>query len=333
MASVLSELTTSTATTTARISSPVGFGTIQIRPVGIRIRETPFSSHALVEEPGQTHLRFNRLMSNTLLGESSSELRGVELGQAATRNLMDSGISQGREKRRKLMHTTPAIDVDLTKDEGWDSIQDYGKFLGDTADTFQMDSYMSSPTRKAIPTSPGSDRGLHETQQAGWLSWRNIRFGSDFAHLAPLTSRENRTYARQSSKLIDWLSDPGNDWLFYAWNGLDQAIYPQVMPDEAQQRRETVEWEALETILQDSNEQANETQTLCSGELGWRPADPRGQSSFAKYLSQEAPQLPRPRLDDHVTRTEPSWSSNMGGSRDTRSVVSQDNHWRKTIFG
>jgi hypothetical protein len=58
------------------------------------------------------------------------------------------------------------------------------------------------------------------------------------------------------------------------------------------------------------------------------------QSSFAKYLSQDAPQSTVRYLDPRVTSVEPSRSSSMGGSDDdTRSIVSQDNHWRRTIFG
>jgi hypothetical protein len=337
MASVLSESPSST-TITATISSPAGLGTFQIRPSVSRIRE---GSYILGEETGQTQLKSNRLVAEVLHGESSSELRNAELGRAATRVLMSFGLNQ-REKRRRI--EPEPMDVDMeegsqTDNEGWESIQDYGNFLRETADTFGMDTSMPPPPepRRTVPARPEKPRIQESTQISpiDRLSGPKFRFTADFAHLAPLTARENRIQAQQSGKLIEWLSDTVNDRLFRGWGGLDQVVDAPPSPEEAQNQRQAVEVEALQRILEVPDDQSSNIQFHGTGELGWGSGGARGQNTFAKYLSQEAPQSSSAgRLDPRLTSIDPSRSSSMLGSdEDCRSVVSQDNHWRRTIFG
>jgi len=155
------------------------------------------------------------------------------------------------------------------------------------------------------------------------------------SHLAPRTACENRIQAQQSGKLIDWISDTVNDRLFRGWGGLDQVVDPSPSPDEAHKEREAMEVEALEHILEEHSDQLSSIQVHGTRELGWRSAERRGQNTFAKYLSLEAPRsLSVGELKPRVTSIDPSRSSSIGGSDDdSRSVVSQDNHWRRTIFG
>jgi hypothetical protein len=153
-----------------------------------------------------------------------------------------------------------------------------------------------------------------------------------------LTSRENRIYAIQSAKLIDWIRDWGNDALFGTWQGLDQAVDSPPQSEEVRIYRESIEKAALQHILEVAPQESQSRRAI-GGELGWRPgvdgkAESR-QSAFARYISQEAPQSSHgPGFP--VQSAEPSRSSSfsMGGSEDDAgSVVSQDNHWRRTIFG
>lgn len=335
MASVLSE-SSSSATTTATISSPVGFEAFHIRPVVGRIRE---GSYTLGEGPGQEQIRLNRLVAEALHGESSPELRNAELGRAATRALVTIGINQAREKRRRTALARMGVDREeaesINDKEGWESIQDYGNFLRATADTFRADSSMhSSPAPpKTIPSSPENGRRMQKSSQISPIdrrTWEKFRFTTDFSHLAPLTARENRIQAQQSAKLIDWISDSANDGFFRGWDALDQATDAPPSSDEEQQQHQAMEMEALQRILEAGDDPSADAKIQ---ELGWRSADVRG--TFAKYLSQEAPpSSSRIDLDPRVTSVEPSWSSSMGRSdEDTRSFVSQDNHWRRTIFG
>jgi hypothetical protein len=225
------------------------------------------------------------------------------------------------------------------KDEGWESIQDYGKFLQETADTFRTDASTLSPTppRRAIPTSPENGRRIQGSNLLPCLDemgWQKLRLNSDFAHLAPLTARENRIQAQQSAKLIDWISDSTNDEMFRGWGALDQAVDLPPESEETRLHREGIEREVLQRIVEEPDDESGETQGRGRGELGWRPADSRADTSFAKYLSLEMPQSSSRWLKPGVTSRQPSRSSSMGGSdEDTRSVVSQDNHWRRTIFG
>jgi hypothetical protein len=335
MASVLSESSSSTTTITT-ISRPARVGTFQNRPAGNRLRE---GSYILGEEPRQRQIRLDRLVAETLYGESSSEPRNAELGRAATRAFVNFGMNQAREKRRKTGSQRTALEQEKREsmtDKGWESIQDYGDFLGETADAFRMDTLTPSPlpTWKSMPSSTENVRGIPESSEVSLIdrqSWQKFRFGSDFAHLAPLTAHENRIQAQQSAKLIDWMSDSVNDGLFRGWGGLDQAIDPAPLSAEEQQQREATEREALQRILEASDDKSDDVQFK---ELGWRSAESRGNNTFAKYLAQEAPPLSPRYLGPRVTSVEPSRSNSMGGSdEDTRRVVSQDNHWRRTIFG
>jgi hypothetical protein len=345
MASVLSE--SSSSTTTATIPSPVALAPFQVRPSAGRKREASF---ILGESPIQAQVRFNRLVAEALHGESSSELRNAELGRAATRALLNFGINQTREERRKNLSTTSSqMETDRNspgpQDESWESIQDYGNYLRETADTFRSDTFTTSPTiaRRTEPASPENARLQASDLQAispfDWLSWKNFQFNAEFGSLAPLTARENRIHAQQSAKLIEWIKDSINDALFRGWGSLDQVTDVQPLSEEARRHGESIESEALVRILEGTNDPLSELQNPQVRELGWRPPPDgtreRLQTSFARYLSQETPQSSPQRSELGVTSIEPSRSSSMGGSgeEDTHSVVSQDNHWRRTIFG
>jgi hypothetical protein len=226
--------------------------------------------------------------------------------------------------------------------EEWKNIQDYGAFLKETATTFhQYDPFAAQPldVRRDIPPSPTETSQRpdewEDISPLDWLSWRNFRFNTVFSHLAPLTSRENRIYAMQSAKLIDWIRDWGNDALFGTWQGLDQVVDSPPQSDETRLYRESVEKAALEHIL-DVAPSLDRQSRQAIGELGWRPSNSENlQGAFARFISQDAPQ-PSHGPELRVTSAEPSRSSSfsIGGSEDdTRSVVSQDNHWRRTIFG
>lgn len=337
MASVLSEATSSSTTTA--INSPVVLSPFHLRPTGVGYLASE-RSYLLGDEPSQGQVRLNKFVAEAFHGESPLEFRNAELGRAAKRALEKFEINQGREKRAKTVVVTQTIDenmADMQVEDEWGRIQDYGDFLRQTADTFRSD-MLTPPERRITRSPPENARRSNESSSISpfdWLSWRNFRFNGVFAHLAPLTAHENRIYARQCTKLIDWIANSINDVLFPGWAGLDQVVDIQRTSEDAHHRREAAELEALERILEDSDEKSTDIPTVGPPELGWRPIDGhRTQTSFAKYLSQEAPQIFPPQVHARVTSTEPSRSSSMGGSDDdTRSVVSQDNHWRRTIFG
>jgi hypothetical protein len=335
MASVLSESSSST-TTTATLPSTLGLSTFQILPPITRLRE---GSYGFGHDPGQAQIRLNRLVAEAFHGESSSELRNAELGRAATRALVNFSINQERENRRRFGTGRQEMNEDtemsgMERDEGWESIQDYGNFLRESADSFRVDSLYPSPPVRRNNTPPASiSPRKAETQEnlsIEGVSWQHFRLRSEFAHLAPLTARENRIQAKQTGKLIDWISDPENDHLF-RWDGLAQVSNLQSESEEALRRREMLEIQALEKILEDTDDQSTNMTRGITAELG------RGATqgeTFAKYLATETPQWSTSRFETGVTSIEPSRSSSMGGSdEDTRSVVSQDNHWRRTIFG
>jgi hypothetical protein len=336
MASVLSE--SSSSATTVTLPSPLGYSAFPARPVPGRFREHSFPRG---DDPGQAQIRFNRLVAEALHGEPSPELRNAELGRAATRALVNFGINQARGKHWKL-DPSDSMDVDAAAtheaDDGWESIQDYGKFLQETADTFRTESSSIYPATPQGMTPTSRERALRMERimsipSVDGMSWHKFRFNVDFAHLAPLTARENRIHAQQSTKLIDWISDPANDELFHGWGSLDQVVDPPPASEETQNYREGQEKEALGRIVGEHDGQSADWETFGRGELGWRPAEGRAETSFAKYLALEVPQSSS-RLGPGVTSREPSRSNSLGGSdEDTRSVVSQDNHWRRTIFG
>ena len=347
MASALSESSSSTGTLT--VPSPVGVGSLQFRPLP-RSDKRGSSSRLFGEEPTQAQVRLNKLVAEAFHGESSLELRNAELGRAAARALVNIGINQAMEEKRRAASTRMDIDSGPERNstelkEEWNSIQDYGAFLKETAITFQQSDPSApqapEPLRdlQVLPSQPSSrPDDSDDISPLDWLSWKHFRFNKVFAHLAPLTSRENRIYATQSAKLIDWIRDWGNDALFGTWQGLDQVVDTPPQSDEARIYRESIEKAALEHILEVAPPEGQGRRVI-GGELGWRPGmDGKSecrQSAFARYISQEAPQSSHgPVLP--VQSAEPSRSSSFstgGSEEDTRSVVSQDNHWRRTIFG
>jgi len=224
--------------------------------------------------------------------------------------------------------------------EGWNEIQEYGKFLRETVNNAMPEEFGEQPPeqRRASSTSAETVHGTREEKYVSpfdWVSWRNFRLHSEFKHLAPLTSRENRIHAQQSSKLGDWITDPINDSMFRGWNGLGQVVYPEpLLEEEQREQEESAETEAVERILGEDDEEQQTGEQDSSGMEGVRT--PSQQTSFARYLSQESPSSPKDssRQPPRVTSIEPSRSSSMRSSdEDTRSIVSQDNHWRRTIFG
>lgn len=348
MASVLSESSSSTGTAT--ISTPISVGSLQFRPL-LRSSKRDSSSRLFGEEPTQAQVRLNKLVVEALHGESSLELRNAELGRAAARALVNIGINQALEEKRRAASTRMDIDPEPEKlstelKEEWKSIQDYGLYLKDAAITVhQSDPFVSQipDVRRDTPTSSTETSNrpeeFEDISPLDWLSWKHFRFNAVFAHLAPLTSRENRIYAMQSAKLIDWIRDWGNDALFGTWQGLDQVVDSPPQSEETRLYRESIERAALDHILDVAPSPDRQSQQAIGGELGWRPGlagkSENLQSAFARYISQDAPP-PSNRPETRVTSAEPSRSSSfsMGGSEDdTRSIVSQDNHWRRTIFG
>jgi hypothetical protein len=342
MTSILSE--SSSSTTTSILQSPLALAPFHIFPAVTRLHER---SYVLGEDPGQAQIRLNRLVAEAFHGESSAELRNAELGRAATRALLNFSINQERDKRRRYTRTDMNEDTEMSstdRDEGWESIQDYGNFLRETADTFREEALLASPPIR-WRTIPGSSNDLCKSQNEerkpqgppiDGVSWRHFSLNAEFAHLAPLTSRENRVQAQQSANLIEWISDPANNELFGGWSGLDQASKLPAVSEEAQLRRNDLEMGALDRILGGIEDQSTERRYSEVAELGRGATDSQQTlGSFAKYLTIEAPQWSARRLETGVTTVEPSRSSSMGGGsdEDTRSVVSQDNHWRRTIFG
>src|SRR5271170_5664608 len=256
MASVFSE--SSSSTTTSTLQSPLAIPPIHIFPTVTRLHER---SYILGEDPGQAQIRLNRLVAEAFHGESSAELRNAELGRAATRALINFSINQERDKRRRYSRTDMNEDTEMSsteRDEGWESIQDYGNFLRETADTFREEALMPSPpiTWRTIPDSSNdvyksrnNGERKPQTLPIDGVSWRHFRLDAEFAHLAPLTSRENRIHAQQSGRLIEWISDPANNEMFRGWSGIDQPSKFSVVSEETQLRRNDLEMEALERIL------------------------------------------------------------------------------------
>jgi len=125
---------------------------------------------------------------------------------------------------------------------------------------------------------------------------------------------------------------------YLALGSLDQVVDSPPQSEEVRIYKESIEKAALEHILEVSPPE-NQGRRVLGGELGLRPGmggkPEYTQGAFARYISQEAPQ-PSNGPDIRMQSAGPSRSSSfsIGGSEeDTRSVVSQDNHWRRTIFG
>jgi len=296
---------------------------------------------------------------------------------------------------------------DLGDVEGWQKIQEYGQFLRQSAETFRSEGLSETPSppiaRRTFPLSPqpllqqpttstrevpsttvtrgsAASLGAKQISPFEWLSWRHFRFNADFSGLAPLTARENRIHAEQSAKLIDWILNPLNDRFFRGWGSLDQIPnLPSETPAHETVVEDTREEErVLEHILEDTDEAyppydpQRPSLWPVERELGWRPPvegqNERLQTSFARYLLQEAPSQGRlhqasqgqeqrfvstglfgsdNRMDEIQRQDEgevargtsvqsTSRSGSFGGAKsddDARSVVSEDNHWRRTIFG
>jgi len=327
---------------------------------GSRIREPVF---IVKEEPSQTQLRLSRLVAETLHGEGPIDLRHAELERAATRALATFGLVPRNNNFKTLKVFTmtsglvsrdDAMEADESEGErvkeetkGWESIQEYGKYLRETADLFRTNQTKTPPPAVGATTQPPpqTTEGRAEPSTSSFISpieqlqARNSRFAQDFAELAPLTSRENRIRAQQTANLIEWISDPGNDALFRGWSGLDQIANRPASPEQERQRRESMEVEALERILEVRDE-AIKASTHGKEELGWHSVgmEEGRPDSLAKYLSQDAPPSKRRRLDVGVRSATSERSRSSSGQtgvseEDTRTVVSQDNHWRRTIFG
>ena len=345
-------------------SSPSSKSNILDSP--FRSAEEPRSSEPAFivgEETRHTQRRLGRLVAETLHGELSVKLRHAELERAATRALATFGLVPGNNNLKTLGVFTmtsglvsgdDAMEVDESKGEcekeemkGWESIQEYGKYLGETAELFRTDQTKTPPPAAGATTQPppqttdahrdpSTSTFLSPIEQ---LQGRNSRFAKDFMDLAPLTSRENRIHAQQTINLIEWISDPQNDALFRGWSGLDQIANRPASPERERQQRESLEVEALEQILEVRDEEIKAS-THGKGELGWHSVGmgERRPSSLAKYLSQDAPPSKRRRLDVGVRtatieRSRSNSAQTSVSEEDTRTVVSQDNHWRRTIFG
>jgi len=315
------------------------------------------------EETRHTQLQLSGLVTETLHGGVSVKLKDAELEHAATRALATFGLVPGHNNLKTLgvftmtsglVRGDDPMEVDESEGErvkeemkGWESIQEYGKYLGETAELFRTDYTMTPPPAAGATTQhpPETTDAQGEPSTSAFVSpieqlqGRNPRFAKDFTDLAPLTSRENRVHAQQTINLIEWISDPENDPLFRGWSGLNQIANRPASPEHERERRETAEVEAIEQILEVRDEEIKAS-THGKGELGWHSVGmgERRPSSLAKYLSQDAPPSKRRRLDVGVrtTTAERSRSNSAQTSvseEDTRTVVSQDNHWRRTIFG
>lgn len=333
MAVVISESSSSTGTTTFPSPSPSTLFLPSHQRLQLPRTAPTLFGEVFGEQPTLAQVRLNKLTAEAFHGESSTELRNEGVGVAAVRALVNFGINQGRMDVRhdddstQLMQMEDVEESSMEKDE-WKSIQDYGEYLGKTVDTFQYTDFVMEPASVQPVTIPERRRwdSLFE-----WFSWRTFRFKTEFAQLAPLTTRENRIHAQQSAKLSDWILDWGND-IFFGWQSLGQVVAPPPQTEETRRQREIAEHTALQQILHVIEDPPPAT----SQQGGIRPAldgtPERAQSSFARYLSQEAP--PGFTMTERSGGIEPSRSnSNTGSEEDTRSVVSQDNHWRRTIFG
>jgi hypothetical protein len=308
-------------------------------------------------------VRLNRVVASASLAEPSAEIRHAEVDRAKSRPREPFGLLQQRNDlsfREPLQMTSgvgdDGMEVDEEKGEvgdmqaGWEKIQEYGKYLGQTAELFRTDvTSTPPPTATHSPQQTMEERRKSSTSSfispIEQLQWKHFRFASDFEELAPLTSRENRIHAQQTTNLIDWISDPANDALFRGWSGVGQLCKLRKSTEEERQRREDQEVEALERILEVRDEGKKLSRNQSKGELGWHSVGMGTEgrpSSLAKYLSQDAPPSKRRRLEGSVSRKASttseapsrSNSTQTGGSdEDARSIVAEDNHWRRTIFG
>jgi len=274
---------------------------------------------------------------------------------AESRNAEHTINGKGEKRKRRASmdqdnESPPRQRAALMDREGWNEIQEYGEFLRETVNTAAPNVFVSQSAEHRRASSSVSTGTTHRTREEKYitpfdaLSWRNFHFHSEFKHLAPLTSQENRIHAKQSSKLSDWITDPINDSMFRGWNGLGQVVYPGPLSEVEQREQESAEVEAVGRILGEENEEAEQRQQTGEPALTLNPDEvvrtpntaSLRQTSFARYLSQEIPSSSKDTLLQlpGVTSSQPSRSSSMRSSdEDTKSIVSQDNHWRRTILG
>lgn len=296
--------------------------------------------------PVQAQFRLDALAlaASQAQGEVSAESRNAE-----------HTINGKREKRKRSTsmdqeNELPPRQRAAMDREDWDEIQEYGQFLRETVNAAIPDVFVSAEERRKASPSASTER-THRTREEKYitpfdsLSWRNLHFHSELKHLAPLTSQENRIHAKQSSKLSNWITDPINDSMFRGWNGLGQVVYPGPQSEEEQRQQASAQLEAIRGILEEENEsEVEEPPPTGEPALPLNPDEgiptpnttSAGQTSFARYLSQEAPSSSKDTLlpPPGVTSLQTSRSSSMRSSdEDTKSIVSQDNHWRRTILG
>jgi hypothetical protein len=345
MAMVISESSSSTGTTS--FPSPTTSIPLFLPGPQRRAESSNLFRDQFEEQPTFQRVQLNKLVTEAFHGESSTEafhgepsteLRNEQLGVTAVRAPVNFGINQARMDSRHDDSKTAIMDMDVDSEETllstgekeeWESIQEYGKYLGETADTFQ---YADITESALLPASVPQKQRTREKVLSWfeWFSWRNFQFQTEFAQFAPLTTHETRIYAQQSTNLIDWILDWGNDG-FFGWQSLGQVVGPPPHSEETRRDREITEQQALQQILEVVVDPVSSTPRPWGIRSSLEGIPERPQSSFAQYLSQEAPQS---RGTPCLGGSEPSRSSSRGGSdEDTRSIVSQDNHWRRTIFG
>jgi hypothetical protein len=228
--------------------------------------------------------------------------------------------------------------------EEWKRVQAYGQYLGEAANHFPL-----SPNGSAYPppisfhTIPPPDNTTPQTSLSSyispfdWISWREFQFNNDFSQFAPLDAAQNRTYAQQSSNLSNWIVNPANETSFSGWQSLNQVPNPPPISDEAQQQQAETEFDSLRQVLTVQQDQNTTGAQIGEGtwQMGGHFSANQMQGPFAQYLLQDAP-ISSSSINEATVpiAIQQSWNPNTEmGEQDTRSVVPEDNHWRRTIFG
>ena len=304
-------------------------------------------SRGYTEEPTQAQIPFNRLAAETVHRESTHSLGNADfkLTRQLPNFLVDTEVKDvRRQDLSNLMDTSYSGEEDQPASQDWKNIQDYGQYLGQAASHFPL-----SPAGPVYPppisvhTIPPPDGPTPQTSNSNqlsafeWISWRQFEFNTEFSHLAPLNASQDRIYAQQSGNLANWVANPANDQMFSGWQSLNQVVDPPPISEEAQHQQEQQQAYALQQILtvQESDRLHQMSELGCRPESRFHGDQPQG--PFAQYLSQQAPAS-----SSQMQTQESGVTSNIEQSRsgssgisdeDTRSVVSQDNHWRRTIFG
>jgi len=305
------------------------------------------TSRGCVEEPTQAQLKFNNFTAEALHGELSAAQRHANVTGEQKIFGRDSRLEDFQRSVSKIMDPQQTGGADPTDSEGWQNIQEYGQFLGEAANHFPFSpNGPSYPPPISFHTVPPPDNTTPQTSISSyispfdWISWRQFQFNTEFSHLAPLDPSQDRTYAQQSANLSNWVANPANDAMFTGWQGLSQVADHQSISDETQRQREEEQQHALQQMLVVEGQQHTGSHSSATiGDGGWRP-DPyfRGdptQSPFAQYLTQEAPVLSSQLTEMNGNNdVQPSGNKNPEISeQDTQGIVSQDNHWRRTILG